>query len=454
MAGICDQSAGRKPTASTTVINVMKQQNQQPKPVTQLNVAMISFSYYPADVRVRREAETLATRGFAVDMICLRDKQKDELPGEKINNVIVHRVNLQRKRKGKYTYLYQYGMFIIRVFFLLNWLDLKNKYDAIYVHNMPDVLVFCALLQKLKGIKIILDVHDPVPEIFMTKFKIPGNHFIIRLLCRLEKWSFAVANVIITTNLAFRDVFVDRGCAPEKIHIIMNTPNDSFFQKVDVENLPPKTSRTEVFRLMYHGTIIKRHGLLCALQALDQLRNQIPQMEFHVYGRGEYVNKFIKHVQNYSLSNIVTYHGAIPNPEIAVAIAASDLGIIPNLKTPFTEINFPVRIFEYLSLNCPVIVPDSSGIRDYFSEDDIHYFEAGNAENLAAKILEIYLHPDRHSEILSRGRAVYKNNTWRHFAPYFVYIITATIAGEQPKQNIFVPDPEHDSETCFFEKTL
>ena len=37
-------------------------------------VAMIVFSYYPADPRVRREADALVEAGMLVDVICLRDE--------------------------------------------------------------------------------------------------------------------------------------------------------------------------------------------------------------------------------------------------------------------------------------------------------------------------------------------------------------------------------------------
>ena len=42
---------------------------------------------------------------------------------------------------------------------------------------MPDVLVFGAIVPKLLGAKIILDLHDPMPELMQTIFKLPEDSF-------------------------------------------------------------------------------------------------------------------------------------------------------------------------------------------------------------------------------------------------------------------------------------
>ena len=55
-------------------------------------VAMASFSYYPADVRPRREAEALVEAGMSVDVICLRDDT--EAQKEEVKGVCVHRLGL------------------------------------------------------------------------------------------------------------------------------------------------------------------------------------------------------------------------------------------------------------------------------------------------------------------------------------------------------------------------
>ena len=52
-----------------------------------LNICMIVYSYYPNDVRVRKEAEALAEKGYSIDIICL--KNNGELKEQVINGVYV-----------------------------------------------------------------------------------------------------------------------------------------------------------------------------------------------------------------------------------------------------------------------------------------------------------------------------------------------------------------------------
>ena len=61
-----------------------------------MKIGMVVHSYYPADVRVRRECEALADRGDRVDLICL-GKSSEDLR-EQIGNVSVYRVPLQHRR--------------------------------------------------------------------------------------------------------------------------------------------------------------------------------------------------------------------------------------------------------------------------------------------------------------------------------------------------------------------
>ena len=46
----------------------------------------------------------------------------------------------------------------------------SSRYDVVHVHNLPDFLVFAALVPRLRGASIVLDLHDLMPEFFMSRF--------------------------------------------------------------------------------------------------------------------------------------------------------------------------------------------------------------------------------------------------------------------------------------------
>src|SRR5262245_1567805 len=121
--------------------------------------AVVLFSYYPADNRPRRAAEALVKEGMEVELICLR-RSRDEAKHETVNGVTIRRLPLRRYRGGPAAYIFQYAAFLASAFFYLAARSFRRRLDLIHVHNMPDFLVFSALLPKLRGATVVLDLHD------------------------------------------------------------------------------------------------------------------------------------------------------------------------------------------------------------------------------------------------------------------------------------------------------
>jgi len=304
----------------------------------------------------------------------------------------------------------------------------EKKHDVMHIHNMPDVLVFCALIPRLAGAKIILDLHDPMPEVYMAKYFLNDDHPIIRTLRFIEKICIRFADIVITPNISFKKLFAERSCRDDKVHIIMNSPQENIFLQntaaADVGSMP----ETKPFTIMFHGTIVERHGLDTALEALVLLREKIPALRFEVYGNGDFVERFLALREELGLQDIVFYHGPVPVETIAEKIRTIDVGLIPNKRSAFTEINFPTRIFEYLCVSKPTIAPRTQGILDYYSDDELFFFEPDNPQHLSEKILKIYTNPDMAKERVARGRAVYMRHTWQDEQERLVRIVDNLIS--------------------------
>ena len=71
------------------------------------------------------------------------------------------------------------------------------------------------------------------------------------------------------------------------------------------------------------------------------------------------------------LDKFIEYRGSCRLERIVEAIASCDVGVIPNHKNIFTELNTPTRIFECLALGKPVIAPRARGIQDYFGDGSV-----------------------------------------------------------------------------------
>jgi len=374
--------------------------------------AIVLYSYYATDPRPRREAEALQRAGMEVDVICLRPDASS--PGRQtLNGVTVFQMPLKRRRSGKLVYMAQYAWFLTCAFFTLSVRNFRQRYHLVHVHNMPDFLVFSALLPRLTGAKLILDLHDPMPELFRSIYDLPEDHFIVRWLKKMERHSIGFADLVLTPNLAFKELFTSRSCPSGKIETVMNSPETSIFDPDKFPHVNGQPVKNKPFVLMYHGLIVERHGLDLAIQAVDRLRSRIPGLQLHMYGEPtDYSRKMMELVRELKLEDFVYAHGFKPLDEIARDISQIDLGVIPNRLSSFTQINFPTRIFEYLAMHKPVMVPATKGISDYFNNDEILFFEAGNVENLAAKIEWAYQHPVEVQKLMERGRKIYDQHCW------------------------------------------
>ena len=285
-------------------------------------------------------------------------------------------------------------------------------------------------IPKLLGARIVLDLHDPMPELMMSIYNLGAEERLVEWLKRLEKRSISFANLVLTPNKAFQQLFISRGCPPGKIEIIMNSPESEIFNS-EYRALSPDTANGgRPFKMMYHGLIAERHGLDTALEAVAQLRPAIPELEFHIFGdRTAYMDKIETLVRQLGLDGDVHYHGYQPQTEIAKSIRSIDLGVIPNRRNPFTEINMPTRIFEYLAMGKPVVVPNTRGIRDYFGRNSALFFEPGDPQSLGDVILQVYRDPQKVDSVLEQGRSIYEAHRWEIHRERLLNLVGDLVSG-------------------------
>jgi glycosyltransferase involved in cell wall biosynthesis len=392
-------------------------------------VGMVVFSSYPADPRPRRAAEALLQEGMHVDLICESDERLPKR--ERKGNLEIFRLPIRHERGGKLSYAYQYSAFILMSAGRLTARMLRHRYDLIYVHNMPDVLVYCGLLPKMFGAKVILDQHDPMPELMNTIFHLAEDSRPVRLMRWLEKRSISFADRVITVNLACKKIFAARSCPQEKVSVVMNAPDGNIFPYRAARSYVVREPKsTKPFVIMYHGSLVERNGLELAVDALAMVRDSMPNAELRVYGRSTpYLEQVQKKAQDLGIADQVRYLGPKRLEELVGEIEACDVGVIPNQRNSFTDINTPTRIFEYLALGKSVIAPSTPGIQDYFSPQELLFFDAGNAGQLAEQIRYVYGNPGAALETAERGQQVYLAHTWQRERESLVMAVSGLMNG-------------------------
>lgn len=307
----------------------------------------------------------------------------------------------------------------------------RRRYDLVYVHNMPDVLVLSSLGPKLRGAKVMLDLHDPMPELMTTIFNLAPDSTGVRFIRRLEKWSLALADAVLTVNIACKNIFASRSCPADKISVVMNTPDEEIFPfRAPGSYRSASGASAKRFAIMYHGSLVERNGLDLGVDALARVREAVPFAELRIYGpKTPFLEKVLGEAREKGVQDCVHYLGPRRLEDLVLEIQDCDVGIIPNRRSAFTDINTPTRIFEYLALGKPVIAPRTPGIQDYFGPESLLFFEPGNSEELAERIEYVFSHPNEAIGTAELGQKMYLAHRWSQERQTLVNLVKGLLNG-------------------------
>jgi glycosyltransferase involved in cell wall biosynthesis len=356
-------------------------------------VCMIVYSIYPFDARVRREAETLALSGnFEVTVLCLKEDSQPKSYYKE--NVKVKELNVRKYiGNNKLLYVLSHLRFFVKAFWACSKLFVMERIDIIHIHNMPNFLVFAAIIPKIFRKPVVLDMHDSVPDTFEAKFT-NGAKLFFKILCLEERLSAWMSDKVICVNHVQKEVTVQRGIPSEKIYISMNVPDHRKFPKRENQHNPTH-KKDDKFRVVYHGTFTERLGIDLAIEAIRKLKKQIPGLELHLWGRGDYLDSLRSQCKDSGDEKLVFFRGMVPIERLSDVLAEMDLGIIPNRRSEATDLMLPVKLMEYIALEIPVIAPKLKAIQYYFSDQMVSFFAPGNIDEMAQAIFKIYLDETR-----------------------------------------------------------
>jgi len=371
-------------------------------------ICMVAFTHYSTDTRVRREAEALVDRGDEVDALCLGEEGREDI--WMLNGVRLHQLPIGRYRGSSVVmYLLTYALFFLAASFRLSYLHLKKHYQIIQVHTMPDFMVFVAFLPKLLGAKVILDVHDLMPELYQSKFGLESSHWLIRFITWMERGSVGFAHGAIAVHGPHLDTLVKHGNPAEKFIILLNLPDPKVFSSRFRANL----SRDGRFRLVYHGTVARRNGLRVALRALPKIKKEIEDVELQIFGDGDDIPCLIDLAKELGLADCVSIsRGMIPMDELVPIILNADVGIVPILYDDFTKYMLPVKLLEYVALRIPVVSSRTETIEAYFDDSMVQYCKPGDADDLAEKILDLHRNPDMREWLRTNADRFNRGYSW------------------------------------------
>jgi glycosyltransferase involved in cell wall biosynthesis len=379
---------------------------------------MIAYAEYGPDARIKAYVRSIEEAGGSVDIFVLREGGKSRDEGNGGSRVFY----LAKKYQGANTTLYisSYMIFFIKAFLKISYMAIKERYDVAHIHNMPNFIIYSAIVAKLLGARLLLDVHDLMPVNYMVKFNVGEENIVIKLLIMEQRVSAWLASHVLCAD-HMQKKYLESACGipADKITVIMNLPHEETFRPIIA------TKPDNKFNLIYHGTIAKRLGIDIMLRALSLVGSEVP-VHLSIYGAGDFLPEALRLADTLRLDEKVYFSKAFfPAERIPEIVSSMHLGIVGNRRSLATErYMMPVKLLEYVYLKIPVVAPKLEIIQSYFDDRMIKYYEPENATDLARCIVELYQRPEERDAFVKNASSFYEKRSWKTQAAEYLELLS------------------------------
>ncbi len=383
-------------------------------------ICFVRMNYFPEEAHVRKNAEALTAAGYEVDVICLRDK--GERARETVNRVRVHRLPLMHKRTSALRYVFEYAAFFAMASWLLTWLHIRRRYSIVEAYNVPDAIVFVALIPRLLGARVVLYMFEATPEMYIDRFELKPGGLGEKLLRFQERISVRFAHRAIVEGPHEREMRGERGVDASKIGVVMNVPESHLFTPSTAD----PDAAGDAYEIITHGSLLKRYGIQTLIEAVPLIRREIPNLKVWIVGDGEYRADLEALARQTGVADCIEFTGWIKHEQVAAYIDRCRAGIVPMLYN-----QLPNKLFEYVAMGKPAVVGDVPSIRRAFADHEVLYYETGDARQLAEGVVRIYHDPRSAAEMAARAQRTYRKYTWDVMRDIYVAIHDDVISPPQ-----------------------
>jgi glycosyltransferase involved in cell wall biosynthesis len=299
---------------------------------------------------------------------------------------------------------------------VLAWKVLFTRgFDAVHACNPPDTIFLLGLLFKLFGKRFLFDHHDINPELYLAKFG--RQDFFYRMMLRLERWTFRVADVSIATNESYRRIALERGgMAPDRVFVVRSGPN---LQRLRIMDPVPAHRHGRKYLVGYVGVMGHQEGIDYLLRAVRHIVHDLGRdnIHFKLVGGGSSLGELRAYAVELAVGEYVTFTGRVPDNELLEVLNTADLCVNPDVANEMNDKSTMNKVMEYMALGKPLVQFDLTEGR-YSAQGASLYARRNDAEDLARQIVRLVDDEPLRKRMGRLGRERIVNELeWRHEAP-------------------------------------
>lgn len=230
----------------------------------------------------------------------------------------------------------------------------SGRPDVVVVSSPTFFSIFSAwAISRLKGARLVVDVRDLWPAIFV-ELGVLTNRRVIAVLEHLELWAYRNAASVVVVSNGFREDLIRRGVDADKVFTVRNGVDIDRYQP-DEDPMPGRrqlgVGANETL-VLYIGALGISHGLAAVVDAAALLRDR--PIHFAFVGEGAAKRQVKQRVEQLGLEN-VSLHPGVPRADVPGLLAAADVCLVPLRDVPLFSAFIPSKIFEYFGAGKAVV---------------------------------------------------------------------------------------------------
>jgi glycosyltransferase involved in cell wall biosynthesis len=354
----------------------------------------------PFDQRVWKEGLALHEAGYDVSILSRKGKGCEE-GYEFREGIHIYRHPMPKESNSALGYLWEYGCALFWETLFSWWIYFRRGFHVIQGCNPPDDIFLVAWPFKLFGVKYIFDHHDVNPELYLAKYERKDLFYKIQLW--LEKMTFHVCDIVMSTNETYREVALSRGgVSPDNVFVVRNGPDLKKFKAVPPN---PALKHGKRYLIGYVGVMNIQEGLDILLDVAERIRNLgRTDVHFTCVGSGPALAELRQMAQDKNLGDMVTFTGRLSDADLLEVLSTADVCVNPDRPCEMNHISTMNKIMEYMALGKPIVQFDLKEGKISAQDASLYSSNENQVPDFADNILWLLDHPDERQRMGEFGR--------------------------------------------------
>jgi len=234
--------------------------------------------------------------------------------------------------------------------------------------------------------------------------------FDIYRLNEIKNWK--KADYIFVVSKKLKQTLQNSGITKSKIIVNPNGVDVKRFYKMPKnKNLLKVLGFTKKYVVGFSGSLLQWHGVDDLIKSIYILKNHIPEIVLIIIGDGEQRKCLENYAKTLDMEDRVIFLGKVDHKLMPQYLSIMDVAVAPYKKIEKFYLS-PLKIFEYMSMELPIISTNQGQITDLLKNNGI-LVEPEKPKQIARALKWVYNNQKEAYEMGRRARLIVeKRYTW------------------------------------------